>query len=63
MEILNVLEKVVSIICPIIAIIISIISFKNSEFAIKKVNNIKIGNNEKTQEAINNSDSNITQNM
>ena len=60
MEILNILEKVVSIICPIIAIIISI---KKSEFAIKKVNNIKIGNNEKTQEAINNSDSNITQNM
>ena len=60
MEILNILEKVVSIICPIIAIIIS---FKKSEFAIKKVNNIKIGNNEKTQEAINNSDSNITQNM
>lgn len=63
MEILNILEKVVSIICPVIAIIISIISFKKSEFAIKKVNNIKIGNNEKTQEAINNSDSNITQNM
>lgn len=63
MEILEILEKVVSIICPILSIVISIIALVKSNDAIKQVNKIKIGEINKTQIADNNSDSQITQNM
>lgn len=63
MEILNLVEKFVSIICPILSIIISIIALRNSNIAIKNVNKIKIGNYEKKQEANNNTNSNINQKM
>lgn len=63
METLNIIEKIVSIICPIISIIISIIALCKSNDAIKQVNKIKIGNIDKKQEASNNSNSNITQSI
>ena len=63
MEILNLVEKFVSIICPTVSVIISIIALRNSNIAIKNVNKIKIGNYEKKQEANNNTNSNINQKM
>ncbi len=63
MEILDILEKIVSIVCPIISIVLSVIALCKSNEAIKQVNEIKIGNTDKKQEANNNSGSNITQNM
>lgn len=63
MEVLNIIEKIVSIICPIISIVVSIIALCKSNDAIKQVNKIKIGNIDKKQEACNNNNSTITQNM
>ena len=60
---LNIIEKIVSIICPIISIVISIIALCKSNDAIKQVNKIKIGNIDKKQESDNNNNSTITQNM
>ena len=62
MEILNYIEKIVSIVCPIIAIIISIVALKNSNQALNKVNGIIVGTNQKQQEANNNKTS-VTQIM
>ena len=63
MKILEILEKVVSIVCPILSIVISIISLVKSNYAIKQVNKIKIGEINKIQTADNNSNSQIMQNM
>ena len=61
MDILDILEKVISIVCPIISVVISIIALNKSNDAIKEVN--KIGNIEKKQDANNNINSQITQNI
>lgn len=63
MEFLDVLEKIVSIICPIISIILSIIALCKSNEAIRQVNEIKIGNIDKKQEANNNVNSSVRQNI
>lgn len=63
MDILEILEKIISIICPIISVIISIIALNKSDEAIKEVNKIEIGGIENKQEASNNINSQITQNM
>jgi len=63
METLDILEKIVSIVCPIISIFLSVIALCKSNEAIKQVNEIKIGNTEKKQEANNNSNSTVTQSM
>ena len=63
MEILEILEKVVSIVCPILSLVISIISLVKSNDAIRQVNKIEIGEINKKQIADNNSDSQVMQNM
>lgn len=63
METLNIVEKFVSIICPIISVIISIIALFKSNDAIKQINKIKIGEIEKKQESNNNDNSIIMQSM
>lgn len=62
MKILDILEKIVSIICPIISIVLSIIALCKSNYAVKQINKIKVGDINKKQEANNNIGSNITQN-
>ena len=63
METLNIVEKFVSIICPIISVIISIIALFKSNDAIKQINKIKIGKIEKKQVSNNNDNSIIMQSM
>lgn len=63
METLNIIEKIVSIVCPIISIVISIVAICKSNEAIKQVNEIKIGNTEKKQEANNNKNTTVRQSM
>lgn len=63
MVILDILEKIVTIVCSIISIIIAVIALCKSNEAIKQVNKIKIGNIEKKQDAINNTNSSIKQSI
>lgn len=57
---IDIIEKIVNIICPILALIISIISLIKSNEAIKQVNKIKIESN---QNANNITNSQVTQNI
>lgn len=63
MEILNIIEKVVSIVCPVFSVILSIIALCKSSDAVKKVNDIRVGEFDKKQLANNNNNSNINMNM
>ena len=42
MDFLEILEKLVSIVCPIVSVIISAIALFKSNYAVKQVNKIKI---------------------
>ena len=63
MELINLLEKIISIVCPVISIVISIIALRNSNVAIKSVNNFIVEKCPKKQESNNNKDSIISQIM
>lgn len=63
MGFLEILEKLVSIVCPIISVIISAIALFKSNDAVKQVNKIKIGKIEQKQEASNNKNSTINQSI
>lgn len=63
METLEIVEKIVAIVCPIVSVIISLIALFKSNYAIKQVNKIKIGKIERKQEASNNINSQINQRM
>lgn len=63
MEMLEIVEKIVAIVCPIVSVIISLIALFKSNDAIKQVNKIKIGKIERKQEASNNINSQINQRM
>jgi len=63
METLEIVEKIVAIVCPIVSVIISLIALFKSNDAIKQVNKIKIGKIERKQEASNNINSQINQRM
>lgn len=63
METLEIVEKIVAIVCSIVSVIISLIALFKSNDAIKQVNKIKIGKIERKQEASNNINSQINQRM
>ena len=63
MEMLEIVEKIVAIVCPIVSVIISLIALFKGNDAIKQVNKIKIGKIERKQEASNNINSQINQRM
>ena len=63
MEMLEIVEKIVAIVCPIASVIISLIALFKSNAAIKQVNKIKIGKIEGKQEVSNNINSQINQRM
>ena len=52
MEMLEIVEKIVAIVCPIVSVIISLIALFKSNDAIKQVNKIKIGKIERKQEVL-----------
>ncbi|MGM9874445.1 MAG: hypothetical protein ACI32H_00810 [Bacilli bacterium] len=59
----SLIEVIAVIVCPILSVILSAIALFKSNKAVKQVNDIKIGNNEKKQEASNNINSQINQRM
>lgn len=65
MEKYSLIEIIAIVVCPILSVIISVMALFKSNYAVKKVNNVKveIDNIGKKQEANNNTNSQVNQRM